>query len=392
MRLDTLLSRGVVCFDGGFGSQLTARAVPFACAEALNLTRPDAVRAIHHDYVRAGAQVVETNTLGANPIRLRAHGLAEDAARIVGAAVEHARQAGAPCVACSMGTTAEFLAPVGTLSFEEATACFAAPARAAAEAGADFLLTETLTDLAEARAMWAAAREAGLPFAASFAFTETGRTLGGNPPEACALSAWAMGARMVGVNCVADGAQVCDIVRRMRAVCPLPVIAQPNAGLPERVDGALRYRVGPEEFVAMQQDALAAGAAAVGGCCGTTPEHIRRLAQAVRGLPAPAPGGDGCTRICGPRGCLTLAEAQARCETMALDALDVSDAPAVLLDMRGASPQEAAAGMEEALLLLRQPLLLRADDAQTLDAALRIYPGVAAVDAPFAPGWGAVRI
>ena len=165
MRLDTLLSRGVVCFDGGFGSQLTARAVPFACAEALNLTRPDAVRAIHHDYVRAGAQVVETNTLGANPIRLRAHGLAEDAARIVGAAVEHARQAGAPCVACSMGTTAEFLAPVGTLSFEEATACFAAPARAAAEAGADFLLTETLTDLAEARAMWAAAREAAQPTA-----------------------------------------------------------------------------------------------------------------------------------------------------------------------------------------------------------------------------------
>ena len=135
------LKKGILRFDGGFGSMVAARGIAFDCPERLNLTRADDVRAIHRAYAEAGAQVVETNTLGANPVRLRSHGLQEETEAITRAAVGHARASGAPFAACSMGTTAEFLAPFGPLAFEEAVRGFARQAAAAADAGADILLS-----------------------------------------------------------------------------------------------------------------------------------------------------------------------------------------------------------------------------------------------------------
>lgn len=391
MDFSALAANGVVQFDGGFGSQVAARGLAFDCPERLNLSHPDDVRAVHRAYVEAGAQVVETNTLGANPIRLDAHGLSGDMATLVAAAVGHARAAGAPAIACSMGTTTAFLEPFGPMTFDEALRCFCAQATAAAAAGADILFTETLTDLAEARAMWLAARAAGLPFAASFTFMPNGRTLTGSTPAVCAVAAEAMGASLVGVNCVGDAALLLAVIAEMRGVTRLPIVAQPNAGLPEEIDGRLVYTVTPEALLQTMREAVNLGAAAIGGCCGTTPSHIRLMASLSNAAPIPAPGGDGVRRVCSQYQCLPLAEAFAACETMTPDDLDASDAPAVLLDLRGVSPTEAVNAVQEARIFLRQPLLLRAGDAETLAAALRVYPGVAGVDAPFdVPGFGAL--
>lgn len=386
------LSKGILRFDGGFGSMMAARGVQFDCPERLNLTHPDDVRAIHRAYAEAGAQVVETNSLGANPIRLKAHGMADDAERVMEAAVGHVRASGAPFAACSVGTTAEFLAPFGALSFEDAFACFRRQISAAANAGAHLIFCETLTDAAEARAMLLAARETGLPYAASFTFSDNGRTLTGSTPAICALIAQALGASLVGVNCVGDGALLKRVVAEMRAVTPLPVVAQPNAGLPETIEGKIHYRTTPEGLLPLLKGALDAGAAAVGGCCGTTPDHIRLLAPLAKATPAPAPGGDGIARVCSLRNALTLEDAKANCEEMRWDEIDSVDTDAALIDLRGASPDDVDEMMDEALIVIHEPMLFRADDAQTLEAALRRYPGVAAVDAPFEAGYGALKL
>lgn len=392
MSINDILAKGVAQFDGGFGSQLNALGITYDCPERLNLTHPEAVQSIHRAYVEAGAQVVETNTLGANPYRLAAHGLAAETARIVAQAVQHVRAAGAPVIACSMGTTAEFLQPVGTLSFDEAVDIFSVQAIAAAQSGADLLFTETLTDLAEARAMWIAAAKAKIPFGVSFTFMENGRTLTGSPAAVCALAAQAMGAVLVGVNCVGDPALLIRIIKEMRAFTHLPIVAQPNAGHPERINGVLHYGTTPEMLLPTMQEALACGAGAIGGCCGTTPAHIRRMAELSSAAKAPAPGWDSLRRICSLRSILTLDEALTSAAEMTPATLDDTDAPAVWIDLRGASPQAAMDAVDEAGLIIKQPILFRADDADTLAAALRHYPGIAAVDAPFVPGFGAVSV
>lgn len=396
MSMTTLLQAGVVRFDGGFGSQMAARGLLTGCAERLNLTHPDDVLSVHRAYVEAGAQVVETNTLGANPIRLAAHGHPGESARITGAAVALARASGAPFVACSMGTTASFLMPSGPLTLADAVACFRTQADAARDAGADVLLTETLMSVAEARAMWIAARDAGVPFAASFAFQENGRTLAGDTPEACALTAAAMGAELVGVNCVGWPSVLLDVVRRMRAVVPTPIVAQPNAGLPEKQNGALVYPMTPDALVALHRKAVELGASAIGGCCGTTPAHIRAMRDAFVAAPAPLPGGDGEIRICGTRNVIRVADALAVMETIDRDGIDEAEGEAVMLDLRGLSPDDADEAMDDALLMLRCPLMLRANDADALARALRKYPGIAAYDASFTlptqSSYGAIKL
>lgn len=365
-------------FDGGFGSQLAARGIEFDCPERLNLTRPDDVRAIHAAYVEAGADVIETNTLGASPIKLRRHGLERESAQITRAAVENARASGASRIACSMGTTGEFLSPIGALGFEEAVACFFVQAKAARDAGADFILAETLTDLDEARAMLLAARAAGIPYAASFTFQPNGRTLTGSTPECCALAVETMGASAVGINCVGEPELLLTMLGRMRAVSRLPIIAQPNAGMPETVGDVLTYPATPGALLPTMQAAIALGCSAIGGCCGTTPAHIRSMATIARCAKMPKPGGDGVRRVSSLRQTLALSDALASHEEMQWDNLDMSDAPAVLLDLRGASPEEAFAAVEEAQTLCRQPLLFRADDEAVYEAASRRYAGVTA--------------
>ena len=278
----------LLVFDGAMGSLLYERGV-FVTQnfEQLNITRPDIVRKIHDDYVAAGAQVIETNTFGANRFRLDRHGLADQVRAYNVAGARLAREAaGAPAwVAGSMGPSG--LVPGVATKSELALvfATFAEQAAALLEGGVDVLILETFRHLAEIHIALGAAREAApdIPIIASMTFDPGGTVADGSTPEqvASALRGW--GADAIGVNC-GDGPQLAlAIAEGLRGV-GLPLSVQPNAGLPRNVDGRLLYMATPEYFDVFLRRTAQLGATMIGGCCGTTPEHIRWMAKSARML------------------------------------------------------------------------------------------------------------
>ncbi|HHW14115.1 MAG TPA: hypothetical protein GXX28_04170, partial [Firmicutes bacterium] len=282
-RLTALLDRGPVLLDGAMGTQLIAAGLqPGECPETWNLARPETIRQIHQAYLEAGARVVTTNTFGGNRKKLAAAGFRGSAVEVNRAAAALARKAvaeagGQALVAGDVGPTGEFVAPFGPLSFAEAYEVFREQIGALADGGVDFVLLETFSDLGEARAALLAARDLGVPAGCTFTFDERGRTLLGADPETVAVVLESLGALFVGANCSLGPRELVPLVRRMAAVARGPVAVQPNAGLPRFAGGQAVYPEGAGEFGRAGKDLLAAGATLVGGCCGTTPEHIRAL-------------------------------------------------------------------------------------------------------------------
>lgn len=282
--LDRIRSGRVVLGDGAWGTMLMARGLATGDApERVGLERPELLTEIACLYLEAGAEVVTTNTFGANPARLHLHGLEERLEEICRVAVAAVRKATGEraWVSGSMGPTGKLLAPLGDLDPSAARDGFARQAAALAAAGVDLLCVETMTDLAEAELAVRAARAAApsLPIVATMSFEATKRgyftVMGATPAKAAGRLA-AAGANVVGANC-GDGAAMAGIARELRANGPLPVAVRPNAGLPALVDGALEWPESPEVMAARVPELLAAGVALVGGCCGTTPEHVRAL-------------------------------------------------------------------------------------------------------------------
>ena len=274
MDFRTFLKEHIVLFDGAFGTMLQQRAggpvgtVP----ELWNAERPEDVAAIHRAYAEAGADVITANTFGANEFKA---GSAETAAQLIRAGVRLAKTA-APgkFIALDIGPTGRLLEPMGSLSFDDAYAAFARQAKAGEEAGADLILIETMADLQELRAAVLAAREnTALPVLCSMTFEENGRTFAGCDPVCYALTASPL-ADAIGVNCSLGPDKLLPIVQALLSYTDKPILVQANAGLP---DEHMHYSVGPEEFAATYRQFLDAGVRIVGGCCGTTPEHIRRL-------------------------------------------------------------------------------------------------------------------
>lgn len=300
-RLTAWLAEGPVLLDGAMGTQLIAAGLePGECPEAWNLTRPEVIRGIHRVYLEAGARVVTTNTFGGNRKKLTAAGFRGSAVEVNRAAAALAREAvaeagGQALVAGDVGPTGEFVAPFGPLSFAEAYEAFREQIGALADGGVDFVLLETFSDLGEARAALLAARDLGVPAGCTFTFDERGRTLLGADPETVAVVVEGLGAVFVGANCSLGPRELVPLVRRMATVARVPVAVQPNAGLPRLEAGRAVYPERPEEFGRAGEDLLAAGASLVGGCCGTTPDHLRALRAAVeaagRGVAGGAAGG-----------------------------------------------------------------------------------------------------
>jgi methionine synthase I (cobalamin-dependent) len=284
-RLREWLANGLLITDGAWGTQLQARGLPpGANPDTWNLTHPEEVEAVARAYAVAGSQVILTNTFRANAVAMK--GVAEaDLDAINRAGVALSRQAAGPAlVFASIGPTGKMLLS-GEMSSEEASAAFAAQSQSLAAAGADALLIETMSDIAEARLAVQAARLTGLPVIVSFAFDSgknKDRTMMGATPEAVAVAMVEAGADAAGANCGVGVELAVPICQRLRAACDLPLWIKPNAGLPTLEGSGLRYGTTAEFFASHYTALRDAGAAFLGGCCGSTPEFIRALVTARR--------------------------------------------------------------------------------------------------------------
>ncbi len=283
----------IVIGDGAMGTLLYSRGVPLdANFEHLNLVRPELVRQVHADYAKAGAGLLETNTFGANALRLSAVGLEHRTVDINRAGARLAREVAGPerLVAGSIGPLLLPRGESGELPVTQKREIFRQQMLALAEAGVDLFLLETFAGLGDLELALAEAAAVGLPAVAQMAFLEQGRTREGVTAEEAARRLTAAGAAALGANCGSGPRELCKVLQRLAAVSPLSLAAFPNSGFPQYLDGRYIYLATPEYFAAAGRDLVAAGATLVGGCCGTTPEHIAALAAALAGLrPAPRP-------------------------------------------------------------------------------------------------------
>ena len=272
-----------VFLDGGMGTSLQARGMAAGeLPERLNLTDPDLILSVQRDYVAAGAQILYTNTFGANRAKLESHGL--DFRTVIPAAIRIAREAAgdSALVALDIGPTGQLLEPNGTLSFEAAYDLFAEEVEAGRDA--DLIVLETMTDLYELRAALLAAKEhgGGKPVLCSMSFEENGRTFTGCSIPAMALTLEGLGADAIGINCSLGPVELAPFVEELARWTTLPILVKPNAGLPDPVTGA--FNVGAEEFAAAVEKIAQAGGKLLGGCCGTTPAHIAAVRERLRDL------------------------------------------------------------------------------------------------------------
>src|SRR5580693_6778631 len=296
---DIFANRPVLA-DGAMGTVLYSRGIFInRCYDDLNLTDPGLILSIHEEYLQAGAEILETNTFGANSFRLARHSLAGKVAEINAAgvrlarqAVEHLRekQAGEAWVAGSVGPLGVRLEPLGKTGLDEARAAFAEQISALAGAGADLLIIETMPALNEAREALIAAREMApdLPVLVMVTVDDESNCLDGSSPQLAAARLTEWGAGAVGVNCSTGPATVLTAIESMRKATTVPLAAMPNAGMPRAVEGRNIYLCSPEYMASFARKALAAGAQVVGGCCGTTPNHIRAMRSAIRAIDAQA--------------------------------------------------------------------------------------------------------
>lgn len=272
-----LLGEDYLIVDGAMGTQLQERGLADAgeLPELLNFSHPDDIAAIHAAYVAAGAEVITTNTFGANRLKLEGEASVAD---VYAAAAKCARAAGAPYVAGDIGPTGALLEPMGTMTFSEAYDVFAEQVDAVVAAGCDVVLIETMADLREAKAALLAAKEhCDLPIFVTMTFGEDGRTFLGTSPAVAAEVLSSMGAHAVGLNCSLGPAELLGAARDMAARVRCPLMVQPNAGLPHVEDGVTVFDVSPEDFADAMADMMDAGAGIIGGCCGTSPAYTRLL-------------------------------------------------------------------------------------------------------------------
>lgn len=400
-----LFQNGILLLDGAMGTVLQQRGLPpGGQPELLNLTNPELLDSVYREYVEAGSQVIYANTFGANGLKLSRCG--RTVAEVVTAAVSGAKRAagGRALTALDVGPLGELLEPMGSLTFERAYELFREMMTAGAAAGADLIAVETMTDLYEAKAALLAAKEnTGLPVLVTMSFEESGRTFTGCTVSSMARTLEGLGADAIGLNCSLGPDLLAPLLRELCQNTRLPVAAKPNAGLPDPVDG--HYDMGPEEFAAALLPCLEAGASIFGGCCGTTPEYIRRVKAALEGK-RPAPrrylgGGFVCTpttplkldgiRVIGERVNPTGKKRfqQALLENDLDYILDVAvqeeEAGADILDVNVGCP-----GVDETVMLPRVvkklqsavslPLQLDSSNPEALEAGLRVCNGKAAVN------------
>ena len=406
--LEEMKARRLFC-DGGMGSLLQARGLmPGELPELWNLTHRDVLKDIHRAYLEAGADIMTTNTFGANRLKFK-----DNLEEIVAAAVENARaaveEAGHGYVALDLGPTGRLLKPLGDLEFEDAVGLYREVVAAGALAGADLVLIETMSDSYELKAAVLAAREAGLrpdtgerlPIFATVIFDEKGKLLTGGNVESTVALLEGLRVDALGINCGLGPIQMKGILKDILRVSSLPVLVNPNAGLPRSENGKTVYDIDAAGFAVVMEEIVSMGAVIVGGCCGTTPEHIGRMVERCRDIPVvwPEPKGrtvvssyaravsmGGKTVIIGerinPTGKSKFKQAlrDHNLEYILREGVSQQDNGADVLDVNVGLPEiDEPAMMVEAVRELQAiidlPLQIDTSDMEAMERAMRIYNG-----------------
>lgn len=400
-------------FDGAIGTMLqNAGMKPGDCPELLNITNATLVQKVHRAYFEAGSDIIETNTFGASRIKLAEYNLSDRMAEINMDAVQNVKIAsnGKAKVAGAMGPTGGFIKPLGNLDFDDVYQNYLEQAKVLAKAGADYILIETCIDIQEMRAALLAAKDAcSLPVICQLSFSEDGRTVTGTDAQSAAVILSAMGADVIGANCSLGPEQLVPIVKELAENCTCPISIQPNAGMPHLVDGKTVFPMTPEDFGKWAPELVKAGASFVGGCCGTTPAHIKAIKEALKNVSEPirkAPsqnlalasrsktvfiGKDLPTRLIGerinPTGRKKLAEEIKNGSFVSVkrEAVEQTQYGAQILDVNmGIAGIDQAQAMEKAVTeisqLVNTPLAIDTSDAKALEAGLKAYPGRALIN------------
>ena len=289
------LQKGPLLCDGAMGTLLLSKGIFIdKCYDELNLSQPDLIKGIHVEYLQAGAEIIETNTFGANSFRLSKHGCVDKLAEINRRGARLAREAAksfGALVAGAVGPLGIRIEPLGKIALSEAREAFREQIAALNEEGVDLIILETFGYLEELHQGILAAREVNpdLPVVAQVTIDEDGNCLDGSSPEHYGQQLEAWGADVVGINCSVGPAAVLDALERVRAVTSVPLSAQPNAGMPRPVDGRTVFLSSPEYMASYAEKFVVAGVSLVGGCCGTTPRHIHEMKGRLKRHHAPAP-------------------------------------------------------------------------------------------------------
>lgn len=405
-RLKELLARKVVLLDGAMGTELVKRGMPSGvCPELWSLQHPEVVEAVHEAYCKAGAEIIYTATFGANYFKLLEFGktdvktinyrLARLARKVAGNKV---------LVAGDLAPSGRFVEPFGELGFDEAVAKAKLQIEGLLEGGVDLFVIETMIDLQEARALLLAVKELSDAFTiVTMTFEKDGHTLNGTSPLAALVTLQSLGADAVGLNCSVGPSEMVAVIKSLKPYATVPLVAKPNAGLPQLLDGRTIFPMAAEEFANYARPLVEAGVNLIGGCCGTTPQHIQLLRKRVAGLKPHPPqrqslaalssayealilGENDPLRIVGerinPTGKKALQEEirQGKKDLILRLALEQKQNKADLLDVNVGVPgiDEVKALTETVKTLSLKnslPLVLDSANPKALEAALRIYPG-----------------
>lgn len=405
MSFRELLGKELLFFDGATGTMLQALGLqPGELPELWNFTHAEKVQSVHEAYLNNGSNIIKSNTFGANRLKFKGTDVTVDA--VVGAALKIGKAACAgrekAFVALNLGPTGKLLAPYGDLPFEEAVDIYGEMVRSGAKHGADLILIETMSDTYEIKAAILAAKEnSDLPIIVTLTFDEDGKLLTGADVLSAVAMVEGLGVDAVGFNCGLGPKQMGKLLPQLLAACSLPVVLNPNAGLPVQRDGQTVFDVGADDFADMMRDLVPLGISVVGGCCGTTPAHIKALIEKCRGL---QPGGK--------RDCqLTVVSSYGRAVVIDRDpviigerinptgkprlkqaildgdldyicrlGLEQLDNDAHILDVNVGVPgiDEAATAAKTVLALqaiTSAPLQIDTSDYETMERALRLYNG-----------------